>query len=137
VLIKPRAVERGLTDPIIQHLKDHGLTVSDRVTLKPTTDQAETHYAEHEGKEFYPGLIQYLTSGPVTALIVEGEDAVDTTRALIGDTHPPDAADGTIRSMYGNDTYEKADAEGRALRNVVHAADSCDSAERELSIWFP
>lgn len=128
VLLKPDAVRRGLIGEIIGRIEaKDGWTITalelrslDRVTL-------ETHYAEHEGKPFYPPLMEFMTSGPSVVLVVEGERVIDGVRALAGPTDPIAAPPGSIRGDLGTIVRE----------NLIHASDSEESAERELKIFFP
>jgi nucleoside-diphosphate kinase len=95
--------------------------------LVVTRDMAERHYAEHVGKDFYPDLVEHITSAPIFAMVVEGPEAVRVVRMMMGATNPLDAAPGTVRGDFGLDVR----------RNVVHSADSLKSAEREIAIFFP
>ena len=94
--------------------------------LRVTADQAASHYAEHEGKPFYPELVEFITSGPVVAMVLEAPAAVSTVRTMMGATNPLDSAPGTIRGDYALEIGE----------NAVHGSDSVDSAEREIAIYF-
>jgi nucleoside-diphosphate kinase len=126
VMIKPDAVARGLVGRIVGRVEAVGLTI-DRMELgKVTPEQAAANYAEHQGKPFYDGLVEYITSGPVVKLQISGEEAVPVMRKLMGATNPKDAAPGTIRGDFGL----SLDA------NIIHGSDSPESAERELSIFF-
>lgn len=126
VMIKPDAVARGLVGRIVGRIEAVGLTI-DRMELgKVTPEQAAANYAEHQGKPFYDGLVEYITSGPVVKLQISGEEAVPVMRKLMGATNPKDAAPGTIRGDFGL----SLDA------NIIHGSDSPESAERELSIFF-
>ncbi len=126
VILKPDAVQRGLIGDIIGRLEARGLKVVglDMRTISP--DIASRHYAEHEGKPFYTGLIEYITSGPVVLMVLEGPRAVAVTRATMGKTNPVDAAPGTIRGDLGLMTG----------RNLIHGSDAPESAERELDVFF-
>ncbi len=126
VMIKPDAVARGLCGAIIQRFEDVGLKIERMELSEVTREQAEANYAEHEGKPFYPGLIEYITSGPVVKMVVSGPNAVAVCRKLMGVTDPAEAAPGTIRGDYGL----LLDA------NVIHGSDSPESARREISIFF-
>lgn len=126
VILKPDAVQRGLTGQIIGRLEARGLKIVglDMRTILP--DVAARHYVEHEGKPFYAGLIDYITSGPVVLLILEGPQAVAVTRATMGKTNPVDAPPGTIRGDLGLMTG----------RNLIHGSDAPASAEREIALFF-
>lgn len=127
VLIKPSAVARGLIGEVISRMERRGLTIKVARLLKVTREMAELHYAQHKGKDFYEELVAHITSGPVFAMVVEGPSAVSVVRRMMGATNPLEAAPGTIRGDFGLDIR----------RNVVHAADSLEAAEREIAIFFP
>lgn len=125
-MIKPDAVARGLVGRIVARFEDVGLAVERLELGMVTPEQAAANYAEHEGKPFYAGLVEYITSGPVVKMVLAGPDAVPVVRKLMGVTNPKDAAPGTIRGDYGL----TLDA------NIVHGSDSPESAEREIAIFF-
>ncbi|MBN2848133.1 MAG: nucleoside-diphosphate kinase [Coriobacteriia bacterium] len=125
-MIKPDAVARGLVGRIVARLEDVGLTIERLELGVVTPDQAAANYAEHEGKPFYPGLVAYITSGPVVKMVLSGEGAVAIVRKLMGVTDPAAAAPGTIRGDFGL----TLDA------NIIHGSDSPESAEREIAIFF-
>lgn len=128
VLLKPDAVRRGLVGELLSRIeRKAGWTVSAlelRVLDRPTLEQ---HYAEHVGRPFYEPLVEFMSSGPSVALVVEGERVIEGVRALAGPTDPIAAAPGSIRGDFGTVTRE----------NLVHASDSEQSAEREIKIFFP
>ena len=125
-MVKPDGVQRGLTGEIVRRYEARGLKVVGlKLMLVPRT-KAEEHYAEHRGKPFYAGLVDYITSGPVVALALEGKNAVAVVRTMNGATKPWDAAPGTIRGDMALDIG----------RNIVHGSDSVESAKRELGIYF-
>lgn len=128
VLIKPDGVQRRLIGEIISRIEAKGLTVA-ALELKTVSDElARAHYAEHEGKPFFPSLLEFITSGPVVAAILEGPRAVAAFRQLAGGTDPVEkATPGTIRGDLGLETQF----------NLVHGSDSPDSAVREIELWFP
>jgi nucleoside-diphosphate kinase len=137
VILKPDARQRGLVGKILEYFESAGLKIVEIQSVEPTPDVLDVHYEEHVGKDFYAGLVEYMMEGPgVIAVELRGDDAVRTARDVIGDTEPAAAANGTIRGDLGNDSYDQADAEGRGLRNLVHAAEDPDAAERELQLWF-
>ena len=127
-LIKPDGVERQLIGEIISRIERKGLTLA-ALELKHVSDElARAHYAEHEGKPFFPSLLEFITSGPVVAAILEGPRAVAAFRQVAGGTDPVEkATPGTIRGDLGLETQF----------NLVHGSDSPDSAEREIALWFP
>lgn len=125
-MIKPDAFQRGLVGEIISRVERKGLKITAMKLLTPTREQGEDHYAEHVDKPFYDGLVNFITSGPAVPMVVEGEDAISVVRTIIGETDPKEAKPGTIRGDYALDIG----------RNCVHAADSKESAEREIAIYF-
>lgn len=131
VLVKPDGFSRGLTGEVIRRIEAKGYTLAALAVLTPTRDQLAAHYAEHEGKHFYESLLDFMASGPVTAIVIEGEECIRGFRSLAGATKPTDAAPGTIRGDLGR-TWA-----GRVDKNVVHGSDSPESAVREIGIWFP
>ncbi|MET4164429.1 MULTISPECIES: nucleoside-diphosphate kinase [Gordonia] len=128
VLIKPDGVERGLVGDIISRIERKGLTLV-ALELKTADDAvARGHYAEHEGKPFYPSLLEFITSGPLVAAVLEGDRAVAAFRQIAGGTDPVEkAVPGTIRADFALNTQY----------NLVHGSDSPESAEREIALWFP
>lgn len=127
LLIKPDGVERGLVGEILSRIERKGLTFA-ALELRAVGDElARRHYAEHDGKPFFPSLLEFITSGPVVAAIVQGPRAIAALRQLAGATDPVDkAAPGTIRGDLGLETQY----------NLVHGSDSAESAEREIGLWF-
>ncbi|QZT61085.1 nucleoside-diphosphate kinase [Mycolicibacterium austroafricanum] len=128
VLIKPDGVQRRLIGEIISRIEAKGLTVAALELKNVDDDVARAHYAEHEGKPFFASLLEFITSGPVVAAILEGPRAIAAFRQLAGGTDPVEkAAPGTIRGDLGLETQF----------NLVHGSDSPDSAAREIELWFP
>jgi nucleoside-diphosphate kinase len=127
VLIKPDGVRRGLAGEVLARIERKGLQVVAMDMRVVGKDLAETHYAEHAGKPFYGPLVEFITSGPLVAMVVEGPRAIEAFRALAGATDPVKAAPGTIRGDYALEVQD----------NIVHGSDSPDSAEREIKIFFP
>ena len=125
-MIKPDAVQRGLVGEIIRRYEQKGLRVAGMKVMMVTEELAMKHYAEHVNKPFFPGLKDYITSGPVVALVLEGKNAVAEVRKINGATNPLDAACGTIRGDFAQEVG----------RNVVHGSDSVESAANEISIYF-
>jgi nucleoside-diphosphate kinase len=126
ILVKPDAVQRRLAGEILRRLEERGFTIRAGKLITASRDLGETHYAEHREKPFFGELVDFITSGPTWALVVEGEGAIATLRKTIGATNPADAAPGTIR---GDLAVSMPD-------NLVHGSDSPESAEREISLWF-
>ena len=127
ILVKPDAFSRGLTGEIIARFENKGLRIVALKLMTVDEDLARRHYAEHEGKAFFGELVEFITSGPLVAMVLEGEQAVTAARQVIGATNPIDAAPGSIRGDY-------AIAVGQ---NLVHGSDSPESAEREAGLFFP
>ena len=128
VLIKPDGVERQLVGEIISRIERKGLTIAALELRHVSEDLAAEHYAEHEGKPFFGSLLEFITSGPVVAAIVEGPRAIAAFRQLAGGTDPVEkATPGTIRGDFGLETQF----------NLVHGSDSTESAKREIALWFP
>ncbi|MEA2071356.1 MAG: nucleoside-diphosphate kinase [Asgard group archaeon] len=126
VMVKPDGVQRRLIGTVIKRLEQAGLQIVAMKMLHLTKKMAEKHYAIHKGKPFYEDLIKFITSGPVVAMIVQGEKAVERTRQIVGATNPSDASLGTIRGDYGMVIG----------RNIVHAGDSPENAKKEYEIYF-
>ncbi len=126
VMIKPDGVQRGFIGEIISRIERKGLKIVGMKMLRISQELAQEHYAEHRGKPFFDSLISYITSGPVVAMVVEGKEAVKVMRTLVGKTNPIEASPGTIRGDYAMDVG----------RNVIHASDSIESANREISLFF-
>lgn len=126
ILVKPDAVERRLTGEIIARLEAKGLRIAALKLMTADEDTAKRHYAEHEGKPFFDPLVAFITSGPMVAMILEGLNAIEAARQLIGATNGLEAAPGSIRGDYALETR----------RNLVHGSDSPESAEREIEIYF-
>ncbi len=127
VLIKPDALRRGLVGEVIARFERKGLAIHTMVLRTMDADLADRHYAEHVDKGFYPPLKEFMTGGPLVALIISGEEAVEVVRNLVGATDGRKAAAGTIRGDLSLSNRE----------NLVHASDSADSAKREIALWFP
>ena len=127
VLVKPDGVKKGLTGEIISRLEKKGLKIADMRMLQMDKALARKHYAVHDGKPFFAGLVDFITSGPVVAVVVEGEKSVEVVRKLMGETDPVKAAPGTIRGDYGLDIGE----------NLIHGSDSEENAQTEIALFFP
>ncbi len=127
VLVKPDSVARGLVGQIIARYEAKGLTLVALELRTISSELAAQHYEEHVGRPYYPGLVEFVTSGPLVAMVLEGERAIGAVRLLNGSTDSAVAAPGTIRG----------DLSLSNSRNLVHASDSPASAEREIALWFP
>jgi nucleoside-diphosphate kinase len=127
VLVKPDGVQRRLTGEIISRFETRGLQIAALKMCRMSRKMAENHYAEHIGKPFFPGLVDFITSGPIVAMIVQGDNAVSAVRTMMGPTNPVDALPGTIRGDYALNMSH----------NVIHGSDSPESAAREVKVFFP
>ena len=126
VLIKPDGVQRGLIGEIISRLEKRGLMLIAMDYRQISKEFAEKHYGMHNGKPFYKGLIKYITSSPLVAMVWEGTEAVSAVRQTVGETNPLEASPGTIRH----------DLAILTSRNLIHASDSVETAEMEIAMWF-
>jgi nucleoside-diphosphate kinase len=126
-IVKPDGVKRGLIGEILKRYENKGLRLVAAKIIKPDTELIERHYAEHKEKPFYKGLIKYMTSGPVFAMVLEGENAVKIVRLINGATKIEDAQPGTIRGDYAACT----------TFNLIHGSDSIENARKEILLWFP
>jgi nucleoside-diphosphate kinase len=127
VLIKPDAVRRGLVGEILSRFESKGLVVEAMALREMDAKLADEHYADHVAKAFYPPLKEFMTSGPLVALVLAGDEVIEVVRTMIGSTDGRKAAAGTIRGDLSLSNRE----------NLVHASDSPESAKRELALWFP
>ena len=127
VLIKPDAMQRQLAGEILARFERRGLVVSEAKLVNVDRQLAETHYAEHSDKAFFGELVEFITSGPTLAFVLEGEGAIATARKTIGATNPADADPGSLRGSFAL----------AMPNNLVHGSDSPESAEREIALWFP
>jgi len=127
ILVKPDGVARRLVGEVIRRVERKGLTLVAMELRTLTRDVAEQHYAEHTEKPFFAGLVDFITSGPLVALVAEGPDAVRAVRGLMGATNPLDAAPGSIRGDFATEIGE----------NIVHGSDSPESGQREVKLFFP
>ena len=130
VLIKPDGVKRNLIGEILSRCERKGYKVVNLKLTEPTRELLAAHYAEHEGKSFYEPLMEFMSSGPVVAIALEGQRVIEGFRSIAGSTEPTMAAPGTIRGDLGRDWGTTV------VQNLVHGSDSVASAERELGIWF-
>ncbi|MBI2856154.1 MAG: nucleoside-diphosphate kinase [Chloroflexi bacterium] len=126
VLVKPDAVQRGLAGAVLSRLESRGLKLVAMKMLQVSEDLASRHYAAHQGKPFYDGLVSFITSSPIVALVVEGPRAVEAVRSTMGATDPLQAQPGTIRGDWGVDIQH----------NLIHGSDSPESAATEIGLFF-
>ncbi|MBE3591870.1 MAG: nucleoside-diphosphate kinase [Thermoanaerobacter sp.] len=126
-IVKPDGVKRGLIGEILKRYENKGLRLKAAKVITPTIGLLEKHYEEHKGKPYYKPLIQYMSSGPVFAMVLEGENAVKIVRLLNGATKVEEALPGTIRGDFASST----------TFNIIHGSDSIEAAKREIALWFP
>ncbi|KAH8434593.1 nucleoside-diphosphate kinase [Aspergillus melleus] len=126
IAIKPDGVQRGLVGPILSRFENRGFKLVALKLTSPSKEHLEQHYADLSSKPFFPGLVSYMLSGPIVAMVWEGKDVVKTGRTILGATNPLASAPGTIRGDYAIDVG----------RNVCHGSDSVESAQKEIALWF-
>jgi len=131
VLVKPDGFQRGLTGEVLRRIEAKGYTLVALSIFTPDRGRLAMHYAEHEGKPFFPPLVEFMSSGQVTAVVIQGERCIEGFRALAGATDPTAALPGTIRGDFGRDWGTPVQ------ENIVHGSDSAESSAREIGIWFP
>lgn len=124
--IKPDGVQRGLVGEIISRFESKGFTLVGLKLMNVSREKAEQHYGEHKEKPFFAGLVDFITSGPVVAMVWEGKGVVASARKIIGATNPLNSEPGTIRGDYGIDIG----------RNIIHGSDAVETAQREIALWF-
>ena len=127
ILVKPDAFARGLTGEIIRRFENKGLEITALRHMQVTEDLAKQHYAEHDGKPFFGELVEFITSGPIVAMVLEGEQAIKAARQVIGATNPLEATTGSIRGDFAIEVG----------KNMVHGSDGPESAAREATLFFP
>jgi len=126
LMIKPDGVQQGLVGEIISRVEQKGFKIVALKMLRVDDETAKKHYAEHANKPFFNSLVEFIKSGPVVSMVIEGEDAISAMREMMGATDPAKAAPGTIRGDFAHDI----------THNIVHAADSPESAKREIGLYF-
>jgi len=136
VALKPDAVKRGLVGEITSVIENAGFKISGMKMVQATDQLLEQHYEEHVDKPFYDGLADYMQEGPIVAIAVEGVHAVKNMRKIVGDTSARDAHPATIRGRYAHMSMEHADDAGTNYKNLIHASEELEDAEKELDIWF-
>ena len=126
IFVKPDGVRRGLVGEIIQRFERRGIRIVGLKMVQPTRELAEKHYAVHRDKPFFESVVNFITSGPVVAMVLECPNAIEVTRQLMGATNPANAAQGTIRGDFGLDIEQ----------NIIHGSSDTEAAAYELSLWF-
>ncbi len=127
IMVKPDGVQRGLAGEIMARFEKRGFQIVAAKMMHPTVEHLEKHYADLSSKGFFRGLVDFMASSPVFAMVIQGKDAVKTGRRMLGETNPLASAPGTIRGDYAIDLG----------RNICHGSDSVESAEAEIALWFP
>ncbi|MFH1451973.1 MAG: nucleoside-diphosphate kinase [archaeon] len=136
VLVKPDGVARGLIGETIKRFEQRGLKIVGLKMVQIDKDFSKKHYASHIDKNFYKDLEEFITSGPVVAMVIEGVDAIENVRKLCGTTESKSAFPGTIRGDFSHVSYSHADEKGIAIKNIIHASEDTDNAKNEISLWF-
>lgn len=131
ILVKPDGYARRLTGEILRRIEAKGYVIAGLKVMWASKELLEQHYAEHKDRDFFPGLLEFMSSGPVVAIAVQGNRVVEGMRILMGTTNPTLAAPGTIRGDLGRDWGSEH------MENIVHGSDSPASAAREIALWFP
>lgn len=140
MLLKPDAVDRGLVGEIIHRFERAGLKLAGMKMIQPQREHAERHYtqdlAQRRGQHVRDMMIEMLMSGPIAALVLEGVEAVELVRKMVGATEPKSAAPGTIRGDYAHVSFKHADEKKIGINNLVHASSSIEEAQQEIDVWF-
>lgn len=131
VLIKPDGYERGLTGEVLRRIENKGYVLKGLKIKRASVELLTEHYHEHKDRHFFKDLLEYMTSGPIVAVVVEGDRVIEAVRNIMGATNPTLAAPGTIRGDLGRDWGNSS------VYNIVHGSDSSTSADREIGLWFP
>ncbi len=126
IMVKPDGVQRGLVGEVVQRLENKGFKLVGAKLMNIPTELAETHYGEHKERPFFGELVDFITSGPVFAMVWEGENVISTSRLMIGETNPAEAIPGSIRGDFAV----------TVAKNIIHGSDSPESAEREINLFF-
>ena len=136
VLVKPEGVKRHLIGKIIQRFEDAGLKIIGMKQVWVDNEFSKQHYSEHVGKAFYESLEKYITEGPVIAIVLQGVNAVENVRKVVGETEPKSSPPGTIRGDFAHMSFQHADSKGNPLKNLIHASGNLEEAKKEISLWF-
>ncbi len=136
ILVKPDGVERGLVGRITQRFEDVGLKIVGMKMVWVDKEFSKEHYKAHVEKPFYKGLEDFIVSGPVVAMVLEGINAIKLVRKIVGETEPISAQPGTIRGDFAQHSYGYADEKGIAIKNLIHASGDAEDAKVEVELWF-
>ncbi|WP_226007852.1 nucleoside-diphosphate kinase [Natrinema salinisoli] len=134
IILKPDAVKRNIIGTVLAEIESAGLELARLKTVDADRELIKVHYREKQDEDFYDALVDWMTDLVIVG-IIEGENAAERMKQLVGDTEPASAAPGTIRGKYSDDSYSRADAEDRPLHNVIHASEPGE-AEEEIALWF-
>ena len=139
IIIKPDAVEKGVAEEIFKLIEGAGFKITHKQEpIQLDKETVEEHYTAHRGKPFFDYVVDFMTSGTaIPAIVSGGPEVVADLRKLVGHTIPSEAEKGTIRATFSDDTRDRAEAEGRAIHNVIHASGNKEEAEAEIKLWFP
>ncbi len=136
VMLKPDAVQRQITGRIIQRFENTGLKIVGMKMRWIDKEFSKKHYKDHVEKSFFKGLDEFVREGPVIAIVIEGINAIENVRRIVGSTEPKSAQPGTIRGDFAHVSYSHADKEGKAVKNLIHASGNKEDAEYEINLWF-
>jgi nucleoside-diphosphate kinase len=136
VLVKPDGVQRSLTGTVISKFENAGLKIVGMRMVWVNKSLSKKHYSDHIGKPFFPGLDEFIRSGPVIAMVLEGVEAIKNVRRIVGSTAPAEATPGTIRGDYAHHSYAYADKKGKSIANIIHASGDAKDAKKEVALWF-
>ena len=136
ILLKPDAIQRSIAGQIISRFENAGLKIIGMKMIKVDKDFSKKHYEAHIEKEFYRGLEEFITAGPIVAIALEGISSVETVRKMVGTTEPKTAQPGTIRGDFAHHSYEYTNEKGIAIKNLIHASGTKEEASREIALWF-
>ncbi len=136
VMLKPDSIQRQLTGRIIQRFEDAGLKIVGMKMQWIDEEFSKKHYKDHVDKPFFKGLDEFVREGPVIAMVIEGINAIENVRRIVGSTEPKSAQPGTIRGDFAHVSYSYADEKGKAVKNLIHASGNKEDAEYEINLWF-
>ena len=136
VMLKPDAVQRQIVGRIIQRFEDAGLKIVGMKMQYIDEEFSKKHYKDHVDKPFFKGLDEFVREGPVIAIVIEGINAIENVRRIVGSTEPKSAMPGTIRGDFAHVSYAYADEKGKAVKNLIHASGNKEDAEYEINLWF-
>lgn len=136
VALKPDTVRRGITGEIITTFEEAGFKICGMKMVWADEELLKDHYSEHVDKDFYERLEEYMSSGPVVAMVLEGVNAVKNVRKIVGETDPREASPATIRGRFAHMSFAHADESGSLHKNIIHASAELDEAEKEIGLWF-